>query len=137
MSIFDDSDRLAQWNQNFMMFAGGMAVNYWIDKGIVKVTSRAGGPIATGIAIWHVVNWIGLSASVAVDPDKGAVRWANYIASPLQKISPGKDTIISNVLDAVPTSSVANQTFRDFARVSSPGGPWFRTIMGAYGSDVY
>ncbi len=137
MSMFDDADTIAQWNQKLMVAAGGLALNYWIDKGVVKVVAKRLGPIATAIAIWHVVNWVGLSASTAVDSDKGPVRWANYIASPLQKISPGKDTIISNVLDAVPTSSVANQTFRDFARVSSPGGFWFRTIMGAYGSDVY
>ena len=137
MSIFDEADKVARWNQQIMVAAGGLALNYWIDKGIVKVVAKRVGPIATGIAIWHVVNWIGLSASAAIDPERGSVNWANYIASPLSKLSPGKDSIIGHSLNAIPTSPQSFELAKQFARSSSPGGPWFRTIMGAYGADVF
>lgn len=132
MSYLDQADKLAQWNQKLMIAAGGLALNYWIDKGMVKVVAKRAGPIATGIAIWHVVNWVGLSASAALDPERGATNWSNYIASPLQKISPGKDSILSNVADATMLhfdSDIAHK----FARKS----PWIKTWMAAYGADVF
>ncbi len=134
MSKFEDADSIAQWQQRIMVAAGALALNYLTDKAVMKVVAKRAGPIASSIAIWHVVNWVGLSASAAVDPDKGAVNWANYYASPLSKISPGKDTIHSNVLTAAENHYHQDAALM-LAKSPTMGGAWIRTWMAAYGSE--
>lgn len=134
--MFEGSDKIARWNQYLIAASGLLAMNYWIDRGVVKAAAKYTGPVGVGISAWYLTNWVGLNISTAVDPQSGADNWANYYVSPLSKISPGKDTILSNIADATMLhydQGIAHK----FTRSSSPGGPWFKTIMAAYGADVF
>lgn len=49
--MFEGSDKIARWNQYLIAASGLLAMNYWIDRGVVKAAAKYTGPVGVGILL--------------------------------------------------------------------------------------